>query len=77
MEKVHGVLVRTLLEMWYFLIFGADNNLSSYTDNQKNTFLVLGERSTGINDINAIHNITGAAEILYYKGRWWKLLVCK
>ena len=37
--------------------FGLDNTLSSYTDNQKNDFLVLvGEPTKGIND-----NI-GAAE---------------
>ena len=33
------------------VIFGADNSSSSHTDNQRNKFLVLGERLTeGIND---------------------------
>ena len=49
MEKVHGVLVMTLLEILYF--FGVDNNSSSHTDNWKNNFLALGEGPTqGIND---------------------------
>ena len=33
------------------IIFGVDNNSSSYTDNRKNNFLVLGEwPNKGIND---------------------------
>ena len=33
------------------VIFGADNSSSSHTDNQRNKFLVLGERLTeGVND---------------------------
>ena len=39
------------------VIFVVDNSSSSYTDNRKNNFLVLGERPT--DDIN---NSTGAAE---------------
>ena len=39
------------------VIFVVDNTSSSYTDNRKNNFLVLGERPT--DDIN---NSTGAAE---------------
>ena len=41
MEKVSGILVMTLLG-----IFDVDNSLSSYTDNRKNNFIVLGEGDT-------------------------------
>ena len=41
MEKVSGILVMTLLG-----IFNVDNSLSSYTDNRKNDFIVLGEGDT-------------------------------
>ena len=37
MEKVHGVLVMTKLEMFI------DTSLSSFIDNPKNKFLGLGE----------------------------------
>ena len=40
-EKVSGILVMTLLG-----IFDVDNSLSSYTDNRKNNFIVLGEGDT-------------------------------
>ena len=51
MEKVPGVLIMNIV------IFGVDNSSPSNTDNQKNSFLLLGEGPTqGINDS------TGAAE---------------
>ena len=44
MEKVHGFLVITLLQV-------VDHSLWSLTNNHKNNFLVLGERSSAyIND---------------------------
>ena len=50
-EKVPGVLIMNIV------IFGVDNSSPSNTDNQKNSFLLLGEGPTqGINDS------TGAAE---------------
>ena len=55
MEKTHGVLLLTLLEMLQF--FGVDNSSSSHIDNRQISFLVLGEGPTqGINDS------TGAVE---------------
>ena len=45
MEKVPGVLIMNIV------IFGVDNSSPSNTDNQKNSFLLLGEGPTqGIND---------------------------
>ena len=41
MEKGCGVMAVTQLEM--FKIFGVNNASSFHTNNQKNTFLVLGE----------------------------------
>ena len=54
MEKVHGVLVMTLLKMLQFLVLII---VHPYTNNQKNNFSVLGE---GPNE--GINNSTGAAE---------------
>ena len=60
MEKTHGVLLLTLLEMLQF--FGVDNSSSSHIDNRQISFLVLGEGPTqGINDS------TGAVEKSKYK----------
>ena len=56
MEKVHGVFLTTLLEI-YVVNFGVDNSLLSHTDNRKSNILVLGEGLTG-----AINDSTGAAE---------------
>ena len=56
MEKVHGILLATLLEI-YVVDFGVDNSLPSHTDNRKNNILVLGEGLAG-----AINDSTGAAE---------------
>ena len=53
MEKVHGVLVIAR----NILIFGADNNSLSHTNNQKRNFLVLGEVP-----IDGINGTTGAAK---------------
>ena len=54
MEKVHGVLVMTLLKMLQLLVLII---VHPYTNNRKNNFLVLGE---GPNE--GINNSTGAAE---------------
>ena len=56
MEKTHGVLVNTLLEMLQFLVIFY-NSASPHTDNRKNNFLVLGEGPT-----NGINDSTGTAE---------------
>ena len=53
-EKVHGVLVMTLLKMLQLLVLII---VHPYTNNRKNNFLVLGE---GPNE--GINNSTGAAE---------------
>ena len=48
MEKAHGVLMTTLLEM--LIIFSINNSPSSHTYNLKNDLLILSERDTfGIN----------------------------
>ena len=44
MEKVHGVLVMTFARN--VMIFGADNSLSSHTDNLIKDFLILSEGDT-------------------------------
>ena len=54
MERVHKVLVMSLLEM---LISDIDNTSSSHTDNQRNNILVLGEGS-----FDGINCSTGAVE---------------
>ena len=52
MEKVHGVLLMTMLKM--FIIFSVDNSSTSHTNNRKNNILVLREGPPqSINDSTA------------------------
>ena len=52
MEKIHGVLIITLIKV---VIFGVDNSSSSHANNWKNNFLVVGEGFTqGINDSTGV-----------------------
>ena len=60
MEKVHGVLVTTLIGM--LLFFGVDISLSSHADNRMNSFLVLSGGPTY--DINGSFGGTGKKLLL-------------
>ena len=55
MEKVHGVLLMTMLKM--FIIFSVDNSSTSHTNNRKNDILVLREGPP-----QSINDSTGASE---------------
>ena len=55
MEKVHGVLLMTMLKM--FIIFSVDNSSTSHTNNRKNNIFVLREGPP-----QSINDSTGASE---------------